>query len=56
MRAEIFTAGIWLIFRGLKFPPNNKIGENSHLWIKKMKKNLANHYVRMIYVKFKSGI
>ena len=30
-RAEILTAGIWLIFRGLKFPPNNEIGENSHL-------------------------
>jgi hypothetical protein len=27
------TAGIWLIFRGLKFPPNNEIGENSHLWM-----------------------
>jgi hypothetical protein len=32
-RAEILTAGIWLIFRGLKFPPNNEIGENSHLWM-----------------------
>jgi hypothetical protein len=30
---EILTAGIWLIFRGLKFPPNNEIGENSHLWM-----------------------
>jgi type VI secretion system secreted protein Hcp len=22
-----------VIFRGLKFPPNNEIGENSHLWM-----------------------
>jgi hypothetical protein len=32
-RAEILTAGIGVIFRGLKFPPNNEIGENSHLWM-----------------------
>ena len=22
-----------VIFRGLKFPPNNEIGENSHFWM-----------------------
>jgi putative transposase len=32
-RTEILTAGISLIFRGLKFPSNNEISENSHLWM-----------------------
>ena len=30
---EILTAGICAIFRGLKSPSNNEIGENSHLWM-----------------------
>ena len=36
-RAKILAACIWLIFRGLKFPPNNEFGQSdnwhSHLWM-----------------------
>jgi hypothetical protein len=27
------TTAIWLIFRGLFFPPNEETGQKNHLWI-----------------------
>jgi len=32
-RAKNFTAGIWLIFRGLNFSRNADIGQIGHLWM-----------------------